>query len=90
MKLWVASMTDSESQQDISFKDEVKSLLGGVGWGMRWLGISLAWGLSLFVFMAMIGYALFVGSVERPGPYYGLVVILGLMTIVLSIWLRRY
>lgn len=82
-------MTHPDNSDEISFKDEVKSLLSGMGWGIRWLGVSLAWGMSLFAFMAMIGYVVFVGDVERPGPYYGLVTVLGLMTLVLSIWRQR-
>ena len=72
-----------------SFKDEVRNLIAGLGWGIRWLGISLAWGGCLFAFMVLIGHAIWGGQIANPGPYYGLIVVTGLLTVILSIVRRR-
>ena len=72
-----------------SFKDEVRNLMAGLGWGIRWLGVSLAWGGCLFAFLALIGHAIWGGQIANPGPYYGLIVVTGLLTLILSIVRRR-
>jgi len=72
-----------------TFGQEVKALLGGLGWGVRWLGLSLAWGLSLFALVVMIGYAIWGGLIDKPGPYYGLLVVVGLLTVILSVLRQR-
>ncbi len=67
-----------------SFTDEVNELIGGLGWGLRWLGISLLWGLCLFAFITLIGYAIWGGPIAKPGPYYGLIVVTGLLAAIMA------
>jgi hypothetical protein len=57
---------------------------------MRWLGISLVWGLLLFTFMVLIGWVIFGPAPARPGPFYGLIVVVGLLTLVLSVVRQRF
>ena len=71
-----------------SFRCEVKGLLKGLGWGVRWLIISLVWGLLLFTFILMVGWTIFGGVPTRSGPFYGLIAVVGLLALILSI-LRR-
>ncbi|MEM7033259.1 MAG: hypothetical protein AAF629_27140 [Chloroflexota bacterium] len=75
---------------DDSFSDELRTLLQGLGWGFRWLGLSLAWGCTLFGAMAMLIYAIVGGEVTNPPAFYGLIVVLGLMAAILTVWRRRY
>ena len=85
-------MTDPNASlppEDESFGAEVKALLGGLGWGVRWLIASLVWGLSLFTFVVLIVYALWGGPIERPGPYYGLIMVTGLLTVIFSVVRRQ-
>lgn len=81
--------TETKDQQADSFRDELKSLFGGLGWGLRWLSISLAWGCCLFAFMAMIVYATLGGNITNTGAYYGLTVVLGMMALILTFMIRR-
>ncbi len=72
-----------------SFSCEVKGLLGGLNRGFRWLGASLAWGLTLFALLAMLGRVVPGYSVSNPASYYGLMLVLALMTALLTVVLRR-
>jgi hypothetical protein len=83
------SPPEEDRQAGVSFGDEVKSLLGGMGWGIRWLAVSLAWGVCLFMMLALIGYAIWGGPIENPARHYGLIVVFGLMTGILSVLWRR-
>jgi hypothetical protein len=60
-----------------------------MGWGIRWLAVSLAWGVCLFMMLALIGYAIWGGPIENPARHYGLIVVFGLMTGILSVLWRR-
>ena len=72
-----------------SFSCEVKGLLGGLNWGIRWLAVSLAWGLALFALLAMLGRVLLGYSISNPASYYGLLLVLALMTALLTVVFRR-
>ena len=85
----IMETSETVTEEARSFGDEVKELTAGLGWGVRWLAVSLAWGGSLFAFMGLIIYAVSGGAITNPGPYYGLVVVTGLLTLVLSILRRR-
>jgi len=80
---------ESQPERTLSFSDEVRALTQGLGWGIRWLGVSLAWGLCFFAFLALLLYALAGGTIPNPGPYYGLIVVMGLLTVILSFLRRR-
>ena len=72
-----------------SFSCEVKGLLGWLGWGFRWLAISLAWGLVLFALLVMLGRVLLGYPIDNPASYYGLLLTLALMTALLTVVFRR-
>jgi hypothetical protein len=72
-----------------SFGCEVRGLLKGLGWGVRWLVISLLWGLLLFTFIILIGRAIWGEPPARPVPFYGLIVVTGLLALIFSILRRR-
>lgn len=72
-----------------SFSCEVKGLLGGLNWGLRWLAVSLAWGLVLFALLVMLGRVLLGYSISNPASYYGLMLVLALMTALLTVVFRR-
>lgn len=83
-------ITDEADKLDTSFMEEVKALTAGLGWGVRWLGLSLAWGLCLFGFIGLVGYAIWGGPIDNPGAYYGLVVVVGLLSAGLSALRRQF
>jgi hypothetical protein len=72
-----------------SFSCEVKGLLGGLNRGFRWLAVSLAWGLVLFALLGMPGRVLLGYPVSNPASYYGLMLVLALMTVLLTVVFRR-
>jgi hypothetical protein len=72
-----------------SFSCEVKGLLGGLNRGFRWLAVSLAWGLVLFALLVMLGRVLLGYSISNPASYYGLMLVLALMTALLTVVFRR-
>lgn len=72
-----------------SFGCEVRGLLGGLGWGLKWLGVSLAWGAVLFALLMLIGRAVLGGEIANPTNYYGLIGVLALMLVILSVLQRR-
>ncbi len=83
-------ITDEADKRDTSFMEEVRALTTGLGWGVRWLGLSLAWGLCLFGFIALVGYAIWGGPIDNPWAYYGLIVVVGLLAVGLSALRRRF
>jgi hypothetical protein len=80
---------DAGDEVYCSFGCEVKNLLGGLGWGTRWLGVSLAWGLVLFVLIVLIGWAILGRPIADLVSYCGLIVVLSLMAVILSVLRRR-
>lgn len=83
-------ITDEAAKLNTSFMEEVRALTAGLGWGVRWLGLSLAWGLCLFGFIALVGYAIWGGPIGNPWAYYGLIVVVGLLAAGLSVLRRRF
>lgn len=86
----LGQITNKANKPATSFMEEIKVLIAGLGWGVRWLGLSLAWGLCLFGFIALVGYAIWGGSIDNPRAYYSLVVVVGLLTVGLSVLRRRF
>ena len=72
-----------------SFGCEVKALVGKTGWGMRWFGISLAWGLAVFALLVVIVRPFIGMPVKNPAAYWGFTIVLGLIVGILSIFFRR-
>jgi len=89
---WIANPPPDAAERAAlycSFGCEVKGLLSGLGWGVRWLTVSLLWGLTLFGMLALALRALLGAPIANPPAYYGLMVVLALMTAILSVWRKR-
>jgi len=80
---------DEREKLYCSFSCEVKGLLGGLGWGLRWLAVSLAWGVALFALFMMAGRAIFGEAISDPASYYGLMAVLAVMAAILTVVFRR-
>ncbi len=72
-----------------SFSCEVKALVGKTGWGLRWFGIALVWGLAMFALLVVVIRPFIGAAVENPAAYWGLAVVLALIVGILSIFFRR-
>ncbi len=72
-----------------SFVCEAKSLYSGFGVGLRWFGVSLAWGLVLAALIVMVGWVILGNPVSDPPSYYGLVVVLAFLAGILSVLRKR-
>ena len=86
----IEQIPPEQENSDIRFRDEVKSLLQGLGWGFRWVGLSLAWGCTLFAAMAMLIYAILGGEITNPLAFYSLIIVLSLMAAILTVIQRRF
>ncbi|MFQ5612084.1 MAG: hypothetical protein ACE5H9_08120 [Anaerolineae bacterium] len=72
-----------------SFRCEVSALLGGLGPGLRWLLVMIAWGLVAFALIGLVFRALSRGLGENPAAYLGLLLVLILALALLTPWFRR-
>ena len=72
-----------------SFSCEVKNLLGKSGWGFRWFGTVMAWSLALSALIFLLVRAFLRTPVANPAAFYGLIIVLGLIVAILSIFLKR-
>lgn len=78
-------------QEDVycSFRCEVRALWQGMGWGIRWFGSALMWGLVLFAFIMMLLQIVTGYQPQNPPAFYSLIFILGLLAALLTIIFRR-
>ncbi len=79
----------AEGPHYCSFSCEVKALVGKTGWGLRWFGVSLVWGLAIFALLVVVIRPFIGATVENPVAYWGLAVVLALIIGILSVFFRR-
>ncbi len=72
-----------------SFSCEVKNLLGKSGWGFRWFSTAMVWGLALLATMFLLVRVFLGRPIANPPAYFGLIIVLGLMTAILTVLLKR-
>ncbi len=89
-KLLEASANDlADGERYCSFGCEVKSLLGGAGKGLRWLGMTLLWGAIVFALLTATARLMWRSPSGNSAADYGLIVVLGLMTVIISVLRRK-
>lgn len=72
-----------------SFSCEVKSLLGKSGWGFQWFFTTMAWGLALLAMTGLLVRAFLGTPITNLPAYFGLIIVLGLIIAILTVFLKR-
>jgi hypothetical protein len=72
-----------------SFRCEAQALLAGCGPGLRWLVVTVGWGLATFSLVVLIVRLFLQGLPDRPLPYLALIAVLVLVVALLTPWFRR-